>query len=311
MSQKVVKLKGPTPIPIEHATNLKDAVGILLKNGWCRLEYTTLSRQFDPVIEQFIKLTEDPKRERYLVEHPREIDDGEPYLGLMQSTKGELKKNPRRDEIAEGRLRHDETKFKFHANNRLLGHYGRSGLIREHQKFLLEVMRMHGEAMLLGQDVAEELDRQLPGYNFLERMLETEHMCLTRLLRYMCDGKSPGIATRHRDKDFLTIHTRSDRGGLWLADNRDMIIADAEETRANSVLIFFGRKAWEITRGRLKGIIHGVRDLTFDDMIGRMPRHTAVSFLHASVKADELAWADDHMNQLQIPPHIDRFGLAA
>lgn len=308
----ITRLKPKSVSPsIVPAKDVGEATYNLLRNGWTRLEYPTLSRRFEPVVATFIGLTNDPDRGRYLVKHHREIDDGEPYLGLMESTKGQLKSKPRKDEIAENRLRYDETKFKFHLNNRLLGHYGKiPGLIEAHHEFLLQLSRMHSEAIVLGLDIAEELDRQLPGYGFFERMLMAEQAALSRLLRYMCDGESPGIATRHRDKDFLTIHERSDRGGLWLADNNDMIIPDAQETLANSVLLFFGRKAWEITRGKLKGIVHGVRDLTFHDLTRRMPRHTAVTFLHAHVSKEEQAWADDHMSDLTIHPHVDRFGLA-
>ena len=124
------------------------------------------------------------------------------------------------------------------------------------------------------------------------------------------DGDVPNIAQRHRDKSFLTIHIGSDRGGLWLADNRDTILADAGETQTDSVLIFLSRKAWEITRGTLKGIIHGVRDTTFPSLLGRMPRHTAVGFFHAEVSGDERAWAAEHMHELSIPEHVKRFELS-
>jgi isopenicillin N synthase-like dioxygenase len=169
---------------------------------------------------------------------------------------------------------------------------------------------MHDEASLLALEIAEEMDRQMPGYAFSQRMQRVWNENLLRLLRYLCDGDVPNIAQRHRDKSFLTIHIGSDRGGLWLADNRDTILADAGETQTDSVLIFLSRKAWEITRGTLKGIIHGVRDTTFPSLLGRMPRHTAVGFFHAEVSGDERAWAAEHMHELSIPEHVKRFELS-
>ena len=304
----VLKPKKFVPLEVVDAQSLDEAADNLLKKGWTRLSCTTLPQRFERVISAFVPMTDDPNRPDYAIDAKREFADGKSELGLLETTKGTLKSNPRPDEIAEGRVREDETKYKFQFNNRLPGYYSRKGLIERHVSFFSEVAQLHSEALLLGLEMAEKLDERMPNYGFLERMFAGEHGAMTRLLRYMCDGESPGIAQRHRDRDFLTIHVRSDRKGLWLADKNDVIVPDAQETRTNSVLMFFGRKAWEMTEGKIKGIVHGVTDTTFGDSL-RFPRHTIVTFLHAAVREDEQKWGNAHVHELTIPPHVDRYGL--
>ena len=213
--------------------------------------------------------------------------------------------------MAEGRLRYDSTKYTHHFKPRLLAYLGRKPeTIDAHSEFFLHNARMYSEATLIMLEVAEELDRQLPGYGFAERTRARDHHHLLRLLRYVCDGPTPDIAIAHRDKNFMSVHIRSDRGGLWLADSKNHVIRDAEETRSNSVLLFFGRDAWRITRGRLKGIIHGVKDQTFNDLTGRMPRHTAVAFGHATCTKEDEAWALDHMSDLTFTPNVKQWATA-
>lgn len=297
---------------IVPAYSIEEAAQNLLRDGWTRLSYGTLSRQFNPVIKTLRAITEDPERHLYEIRDARELDaDGEQDLGLIIKPKGGTKTRPRKDEIAEGRLTYDDTKFTYQHKQRILGYYARHpGLIEKHPEFFLHTARMHDEASLLALEIAEEMDKQMPGYAFAQRMQKTWSKNLLRLLRYLCDGDVPNIAQRHRDKSFLTIHIGSDRGGLWLADNKDAILADAGETQTDSVLIFLSRKAWEITRGNLKGIVHGVRDTTFTNLLGRMPRHTAVGFFHAEVEDDERAWADEHMHELTIPDHVKKFEMS-
>jgi len=296
------------PLEVVDAKTLDEAAENLLKRGWTRLTCPTMPQRFERVISAFVPLTEDPNRDEYKIDARREFADGQSELGLLETTRGKLKSKPRPDEIAEGRVREDETKYKFQFNNRLPGYYSRKGLIERHVSFFSEVAQLHGEALLLGLEVAEKLDQEMPNYGFLERMFTGEHGAMTRLLRYMCDGEQPGIAQRHRDRDFLTIHVRSDRPGLWLADKNDVIVPDACETRTNSVLMFFGRKAWEITHGKIRGIVHGVTDTTFKDKL-RFPRHTIVTFLHAAVSAEEDAWGKTHVHELNLLPHVDKYGL--
>ncbi len=303
-------LKSPPKNKIVAAKDIGEAVHNLLKNGWTRLECESLARTFDPVIATFIDVTKDADRKRFVVDARRELDaDNEPDLGLFLREKGHPKLKPRQDEIAEGRLTYDDTKFVYHHRPRVLGYYSRiPGLIERHVEFFAHISRMHGESQLLIHEIAEELDRQFPGFGLYERSLEGEWKTVTRLLRYLCDGPSPKMANRHRDQDFITIQQRSDRLGLWLADNNNVIQPSAEETRTDSVLIFFGRKAWAMTKGRLKGIVHGVTDTMFHDEV-RKPRHTAVSFGHAILRPDEEAWGAENANQLRLPKHVDEYGL--
>lgn len=305
----VVKLKSVERSPIVPAEDVGEAVHNMLAHGWTRLEYPSISRRFEQLISSFITMINDEMRNQYVISDARELDgDGEPDLGLIFKAKGQLKLNPRPDEIAEGRLRYDSTKAVHHFNPRLLAYLGRtSGVIEKHAEFFLESARLHAATVLLVIELAEEMDRRMPGYNFAERvrMMEYEHK--SRLLHYLCDGPTQAIATRHRDKCFITPHARSSRGGLWLVDSKDMIVPDAEETRANSILLFFSRQAWEITRGKLKGIVHGVKDTTFDDLVGRTPRQTLVSFVKAHTTDEDRAWAKDNMSQLNIPAHVNRF----
>ncbi|MEI7719599.1 MAG: hypothetical protein WCI89_00075 [bacterium] len=181
--------------------------------------------------------------------------------------------------------------------------------MQEQAKFFSALSITQGQCVLLGYELAEQLDRLMPDYNFVQRMHEAEGASRLRLLRYLCDGERPGIAQRHRDQCFITIHIRSDRPQLWLANRGNtQIIEDAQETRDDSVLIFLGRKAWEITRGDLDGIVHGVLDPTFGET-GRPPRHTVVSFLHASVSQAEREWGEENMPRLAIPSFVSDYGM--
>jgi hypothetical protein len=300
------------PGSIVPARTVPDAVHELLTNGWTRLQYGTIAHQFDSLVRSLTSITEDPDRDRYVVNDEIELDsDGENDIGLIIKPRGGIKHRPRPDEITENRLAYDDTKFTFHYKQRLLGYYGRHpGLIERHAGFFLEVARMHDETSLLGLLIAQEIDRQMPGYDFVERMKQAWFDNLLRLLRYLCDGDVPNIAKGHRDKCFITIHPGSDRGGFWLLDAHGHIIADAGETARDSVPIFLSRKAWEITRGRLRGVVHGVRDTTFGSIAGRTPRHTAVCFMHAEVRADERCWAKANIDQLNVPSYVRQFEMS-
>lgn len=295
------------------ALNLDQAAGNLLELGYTRLICPSLPPRFPKLVVEFAEISEDGRRKLLVIPHLREQHaDGTNDLGFREVRRGNIKKNPRTDEIAEGRTKYDETKFVLHFNARALGYWSghdAEELLREHEQFFFELSLVQSESMLIGYEIAERFDHLLPGYGFVKRMHEAEYLARLRLLRYLCDGVEPSIAQRHRDQCFLTIHIRSDRPGLWLA-NKDhtQIIEDAQETREDSVLIFLGRKAWEITNGKLDGIIHGVLDPTFGEA-GRTPRHTAVSFLHATVRDEEQGWGTNNIHQLVIPQHVSDYGL--
>ncbi len=293
------------------APNLDQAAQNLLEFGCTRLRNLVLPRRVPKIIRGFAKITGDLRRSLLVIPDLREQQsDGTNDLGFREVRRGDTKHNPRPDEIAEGRTSHDETKFVLHYYPRALGYWsGRDveAFIRENERFFFQLGVLQSESTLLCYEIAERFDRLLPGYNFMARMLEAECLSRLRLLRYLCDGTEPGIAQRHRDQCFLTIHIRSDRPQLWLA-NRDntQIIENAQETRDDSVLMFLGRKCWEITRGKLDGIVHGVLDPTFGQE-GRSPRHTVVSFHHAGVNNEDRKWGRDNSYTLKIPPLIERF----
>lgn len=296
--------------PLTTAATLDAAADALLEHGYVRLLMPTVAKHIRPIITGFKRLTEDPNRAKLVVSALRERhQDGANDLGLREVRRGGTKHNPRPDEIAEGRTQYDETKYVFHYNGRALGYWADMGcIIHEHAPFFLELGMLQGRCTLLAYEMAERLDRKMPGYQFVNRLREAEQAGRVRLLRYLCDGHLPGIAQRHRDQDFITVHVHSDRPQLWLADrNNERILENAEETREDSVLIFFGRKAWEITRGKLQGIVHGVLDPTFGEK-NRSPRHTIVSFMHATVTPSEEAWAQAHIRDLKIPDSVSNFG---
>lgn len=298
---------------ITPARDIGEAVSNLLRNGWTRLEYPAVARGFTSIIESFTSMTNDPDRHHYAVTDRRELDaDGEPDIGLIEKAKGQRKPNPRPDEIAEGRTRYDSTKFTHHFKPRLLGYLGRvPGAIDRHAQFFLENARMYGELVLIMQEVAEEMDRQMPGYSFAARFNACNHQHVLRLLRYLCDGP-PEIALAHRDQCFLTAHPRSDRSGpLWLLDSNGTIIEDAEETRDDSILLFLGRKAWEVTRGKLQGVPHGVKDRLCNAGTLRTPRHTAVAFSHVDRTAADLAFFKENASALTFPPQLKEWLRAA
>lgn len=295
-------------IPI--ARTFDEAAQNLITLGFTRLE-SNLPKRFEAVVLPFAKLTEDPDGELLKIDADREKhEDGTADLGLRIARKGDIKLNPRPDEIAEGRTNYDETKFIYHGNDRALGYFAeRPDLIRRHRNFFFESTLLHNECNILALEVADRLDVHLPGFAFAKRMLKVQALSRLRLLRYLCDGTSPAIAQRHRDQCFLTIHIKSDRAGLWLADrNNENIIIDVQETRDDSVLLFFGRKAWELTYGQLKGVLHGVTDPAYG-LNDRAPRHTGVDFQHVDVPEPALDWSAKNMDQLQIPHHIAMHGL--
>ena len=299
--------KGASPA-IVPATNIGEAVHNLLKDGWTRLECPTLGRRYDTLIDSFLRMVSSPESEKYVIGAPRELDkDGEPDIGLIFKAKGQKKPHPRADEIAEGRTAYDSTKWTHHFKPRLLGYLDKTpGLLESHDTFFLESARMQSEAALLMLEIAEEMDRAMPGYDFAQRFLLGDSKHVTRLLHYLCDGPAE-IAQRHRDQCFITGAIRSSRKGLWLVDNHGTIIRSAEETRPDSILIFFGRKAWEITRGRIQGIVHGVKDTSAHNPLTRKPRQSAIFFGHADVLPEEANWARDHMSDLTIPQHVEQW----
>ncbi len=307
MSASIHAIGTQKPLPIIPAQSIPEAVTNLLRDGWTRLECPGLGRRHEQVIANFIGMCNDPNRDAYAVHDQRELDpQGEPDLGLVYRSLGQKKNNPRPDEVTEERTMYDQSKFFMHFHPRYFGYIGRTpGLIEKHRDFFLHATRMHAEANLLLFDIAEEMDRRMPGFNFLARTGLGQHWNVLRLLHYLCDGPRPDIAQRHRDRCFLTVHIRSSRGGLWFADNKDRIVSNAEETRANSVLLFFGREAWDITQGAIQGIVHGVHDTMFNDLLSRTSRQTSVFFGHAHVHPQEQAWALDHMGDLKIPEHVE------
>jgi hypothetical protein len=298
-------------LPMAHTLN--EVAANLVRLGYTRYACPTLPARFPKVVETFAKLTQSADAELLAITDLRELhEDGKSNLGLRQVRKGELKENPRQDEIAEGRLTYDDTKFYYHGNQRTLGYFAnRGGVIERHRDFFLETTLMNAECVILGLEITDRMDALMPGYNFAKRMLAREDAAVGRLLRYLCDGDKPNIAQMHRDQNFLTVHIKSDRPQLWLADRDGHIIADAQETRDDSVLIFLCRKAWQITRGALPGIWHGVLDPTFGS--DRVPRHTAVNFLHATVTEDEERWTAENIQLLRPPQHLVEYssGLKA
>jgi hypothetical protein len=296
---------------IVPARDIGEAVNNLLQNGWTRLAYPALARRFDHVVSTFTAMTLDDRRDDYVINDLRELDEqGERDLGLIEKARGQVKLNPRPDEIAEGRDRYDSTKFVHQYKPRLLGYLSKKpGAIERHAEFFLENACMYSESTLLMLEIMEELDRQLPGFSFAARFKACDHDHLLRLLRYLCDGP-PDIAQAHRDKNFITLHPRSDCGGLWVVDNNGRIIKDAEETRDDSVLLFFGRKAWEATHGKISGIIHGVKDRTYADAV-RIPRHTAVGFGHVELMPADREFYRANVGKLTFPSHVKAWMQAA
>ncbi len=302
----------PARSQLMTATSVDEAAQNLLEHGFTRL-VSNLPQRFNAVVPPFARLTQEPEGELLKIDHPRERHaDGTSDLGLRIARKGDKKLNPRPDEIAEGRITYDETKFVYHHNDRALGYFGQhQQLLRRHREFFFASSLLHNECNVLALEIAENLDNYLPGYHFAQRLMKVQSMSRLRLLRYLCNGTSPSIAQQHRDQCFLTIHIKSDRPGLWLADRRnEYIIADAEETRDDSVLLFFGRKAWEFTRGRLQGIVHGVVDTTYESA-DRKPRHTGVDFQHIELSYEDLEWSGQHVRELVLPPLVANYGKVA
>jgi hypothetical protein len=286
------------------AATIDEAVENLLLQGWTRLTYPALGRSLETLVEPFIRVTTDPSRSDLVVSASRELDrDKEPDIGLIENAMGQVKPNPRPDEIAEGRTKFDATKFKHQFKPRLLGYVAQhSGAMDRHGSFLLENARVYGMCSLLMLEIAEALDRQMPGYNFVSRMRAADHYHLLRLLRYVCDGPFE-IARPHRDQNFISAQIGSDRGGLWLVDSTGRIVADAGETDPDSILIFWGRKMWQMTGGKIQGIIHGVKDTTHGAS-SRIPRHTAVFFGHVLETTEEKEYLQANAAKLAFPDHV-------
>lgn len=93
---------------------------------------------------------------------------------------------------------------------------------------------------------SDEMDRQLPGYNFVSRVSSpaSKEIHLLRTLQYDPVGatKNMHAAVDHTDKDLFTIPVFSTHKGLWLGHSKNIYTP-----KENHLVIFAGQKAQLLT----------------------------------------------------------------
>lgn len=278
-----------------------------LEKGWAEIP-SSVPSLFSPIMRGFDLLVKDTERGAWKIDALMEHRDNKPDLGLLEQRKGEKKPDPRPDEVAEGRIYFDEDKFLLHINARLVGYLFNGGAdIKRYAEMLFAGIQANSSCYLLALAIAENLDRVLPGFHFFERTKEGEHDTLTRSIIYPYgERKGKTKARPHRDQCFITVHVKSSFPGLSILDNNQKEVPVNEATD-DKVLVFPGRKFFSITKGIVKGTLHGVMERRkgslvtprFERRIAQEDRKTLVAFIHCTVTPEEKIWEKENVSQLK------------
>lgn len=167
-------------------------------------------------------------------------------------------------------------KFFFHYRNCLIEQLIGAGInIEPHQEFFKSAQRLYNSLASYAEDVLINLDKQLPGYDFHERLIarEVQLRHVLRLLYY--EPNHENMARIHDDRDGITFAVAESRPGL-LFENENILYTPAE----NKILVFNGLKAELHTDGKLKSMRHYVKNLVLHE-----PRWAIVFFTHYHIDA--------------------------
>lgn len=131
----------------------------------------------------------------------------------------------------------------------------------------------------LGMTVVRELDTALPGYGF-EASCEAAGLAEQnlRLLSYEPRTGATETAKSHQDRCFLTLHVYQSAPGLYVGQTKDMKLrVDIPQGHA---AVFLGRKAEQMTDGKVSGLWHGTEEVSALEPEGR---RAMVFFLHSNI----------------------------
>lgn len=155
----------------------------------------------------------------------------------------------------------DPDKEAFHVSHRLPEFLKSSGVpieagFADWLDTCFEVMRVCRAA---AQEVAENLDRELPGYEFARRISTpaAEFMHKLRLLWYG-GGAAEGyvLGKDHYDRNVFTLHGGDSRPGLVIYDKKGQRYLF--RVRPDSALCFPGAKLAKLTGGLIEAFPHGI-----------------------------------------------------
>ncbi len=265
--------------------------------------------------DQFSELIKDAAESRkWQINIKRHERDGEPDVGYLPQRKGEKKKKPRPDEIAEGRLYHDSNKFTFHFHPDLWGYLAGQGAdLIKYRDFMISQSILHGIGTDFALGFAEMFDDHYPDLQYMsmyDRYLAGAHEHVTRLLEYPYDEKVEGNekAKFHTDQCGFSVHHISDfRGGLRGVSRQGKLVLP-EEKEGHVVGLFPSIKTWAITRGEEIGFPHGVYerrkpastlfplegDNATERRVRQLPRRVMVQFFHPQWTKEDIAYRDEN-----------------
>ena len=175
-----------------------------------------------------------------------------------------------------------DPKFFFHYRHCLVDQLIQAGVnLEPHQKFLQGARILCSDLVKLAEDVLMSLDEELPGYDFLARLMQRpEQLRYTLRFLYYKPGYEK-MAELHDDRGGLTFAVAESRPGLYFENDNQLYLPDE-----NQILAFNGLKAELHTSGALKSMRHYVKNLVFNE-----PRWAIVFFIHYHI---------DVMNDVQV-----------
>lgn len=161
-------------------------------------------------------------------------EDDEPEDGLIVRSRGEGK----------------DPKMYWQWRPRTFGPLRQNGarFTPELTTFIVACKQLHRRCVDTSVRFAQEMDRQMPGYNFAGHMSSYVQHVL-RILRY--DASATTAARNHVDKCFLTLHLAESRDGLWVWGKP---VSDIQD----QAIVFPGLKAEIMTGKRILAAEHKV-----------------------------------------------------
>ena len=132
----------------------------------------------------------------------------------------------------------------------------------------------------LGLAVAREIDAVMPGYGLADSCLQAgpEKQYLRFLAYQPRTAGNRETATAHQDRALLTIHVYESAPGLYIGHDKETKIRVG--VPQGQVAVFAGRKAAQMTNGKLVALWHGTEEVPELEPGGRL---SAVFFLHSDV----------------------------
>lgn len=193
--------------------------------------------------------------------------------GYQQDDKGQYDK-------ALSQWRDDERKTIFHyspAVPEVLKDLGAP--VSEWRSFFEPCEQVFRTCHAIGMAVVRELDSALPGYGFEASCeaagIEEQNL---RLLSYEPRTGSTETAKSHQDRCLLTLHVYQSAPGLYVGPTKDTKLrVDIPQGHA---AVFLGRKAEQMTAGKVSGLWHGTEEVPVLEPEGR---RAMVFFLHSNV----------------------------